>query len=143
MTHLPPFPALFELPSKSSQIITFIQKSNKPKQQWHIWLINLATFFWKTKKRKRKEEDLLIETNYAIQKKHKNPSRTHKTRKKEHIAASRILVPFYSWKKKHWKGHICLKHVTTFYCMIKAQERGTSWWKIFGCIIVNDKKNKR
>ena len=55
MTHLPPFPALFELPSKFSQIITFIQKSNKPKQQWHIWLINLATFFWKTKK-KRKEK---------------------------------------------------------------------------------------
>lgn len=104
MTHLPPFPALFELPSKSSQIITFIQKSNKPKQQWHIWLINLATFFWKTKKKKRKEEDLLIETNYAIQKKHKNPSRTHKTRKKEHIAASRILVPFYSWKKNTGKA---------------------------------------
>ena len=56
----------------------------------------LGDIFLKDKKKKRKEEDLLIETNYAIQKKHKNPSRTHKTRKKEHIAASRILVPFYS-----------------------------------------------
>ena len=63
MTHLPPFSALYELSSKSSQINTFnhsfmpvtkynSRKINKPKQKGHICLNKLTTFSWIPKPQK-------------------------------------------------------------------------------------------